>query len=127
MILRKYKEEKILESLITKKILYKNMTNNDKDDTISYEEGQIIDLSAGGMKSVLSKKVKKDDILLIKITIAEEELEIKGIVVREEENLDGYKTCGIRFLEITENQCDKIIKELFEIQRKQRLAGIKTN
>lgn len=110
-----------------KKILYKNMTNNDKDDTISYEEGQIIDLSAGGMKSVLSKKVKKDDILLIKITIAEEELEIKGIVVREEENLDGYKTCGIRFLEITENQCDKIIKELFEIQRKQRLAGIKTN
>lgn len=125
--IRKAQRRKNFRAQYFKKIFYKSMTNEEKDGTISYKEGQIIDLSAGGMKVVLSKSVEKGDILLIKITIGEEELEIKGIVVREENNLDGYKTCGISFVEITESQCDKIIKELFEIQRQQRSAGVKIN
>lgn len=123
--IKKVQRRKNFRISYLKKIFYKNVTNEEKNDTISYEEGQIINLSAGGMKSVLSKSVKKDDILLIKITIGEEELEIKGIVVREENNLHGYKTCGIRFIEITESQCDKIIRELFEVQRQQKSAGLK--
>lgn len=125
--IKKVQRRKNFRIAYINKILYKNITKKDKDDTILYEEGQILDISAGGIRAKLRKKVKTNDKLLIKLIIGEEELEIKGIVVRDEDTLDGYKTCGISFFDITEKQCDKIIKQLFKLQRQQKSSGVKIN
>ena len=102
---------------------YKNITDV-KDETLieemPFNKAMMIDLSGGGMRLKLNGQVKKHDLFLIRIDVKNLKMNLKGEVVRVEacENLE--KICGIKFLDITDIQVDKIIEELFEIMRKQK-------
>ena len=81
----------------------------------------MVDLSGGGMRLIVKEEVKVNDILLIRIEVKNLEMLLKGQIVRVEIDKDLNKVCGIKFLDITEMQVDKIIEELFEIMRKQKV------
>ena len=48
------------------------------------------------------------------------EVKLKGQIVRIEASMDNNFLYGVKFLDITEMESDRIIRELFEIMRKQR-------
>lgn len=104
---------------VLKNAHYTNITNCESDE-IPYVEGVILDLSGSGVKLEINEKVKTKDILLIKMRVKNSDIIVKGEVVRVEVNEDGKKICGIKFIDITQSQTDKIIEELFVIMRKQR-------
>ena len=107
---------------------YKNITNFDNEDVddIPYLETVMVDLSAGGVKLRIQEKVNVNDILSIKMKIKDSDIVIKGKVIRIERDKDNQILCGIKFLNISQVQTDKIIKELFEIMRKQRALLLKS-
>ena len=53
-------------------------------------------------------------------TVKKLKMSLKGEVVRVEVDKDINRVCGIKFLDLTDIQIDKIIEELFEIMRKQK-------
>ena len=107
--------------LSNRTLLYKKVSGSDKSGNDQYKSGKLCDLSAGGVKAEIDKPIDVDDVLKLKILVRDKEFELKGIVVRCEDSLNGNKICGIQFLNITERQCDDIISELFEITRKKRM------
>lgn len=103
-------------------IEYKKITNIDEDDieNIPYKEGLMVDLSAGGLKIKINEEITKQDLILVKLKLNKIQLEVKCNIVRIENTLGKENLCGLRFIDITPAQGEKIIQELFEIIRKQR-------
>ncbi|WP_294155088.1 PilZ domain-containing protein [uncultured Clostridium sp.] len=101
---------------------YKNITNFAAEDIdeIPYTEALMIDLSGGGVKLKINDEVKLQDILSIKMNIKNSDIIVRGEVVRIEISEDKQKLCGVKFLDISQDQIDRIIEQLFEIMRKQR-------
>ena len=101
---------------------YKNITNFAAEDIdeIPYTEALMIDLSGGGVKLKINDEVKMQDILSIKMNIKNSDIIVRGEVVRIEISEDKQKLCGVKFLDISQDQIDRIIEQLFEIMRKQR-------
>lgn len=101
---------------------YRNITNFDNEDIdeIPYTEAMMIDLSGGGVKLKINDEVKMHDVLSIKMNIKGSDIIVRGEVVRLEISEDKQKLCGVKFLDISQAQTDRIIEELFEIMRKQR-------
>ena len=101
---------------------YVNVTNFDGEDIneVSYTEVMMIDLSGGGAKLKINEDVQINDILSIKMNIHGAEIIVRGEVVRIQKSEDNQNLCGIKFLDLSQSQIDKIIKELFQIMRKQR-------
>lgn len=108
---------------ITNDTYYKNITDikcEKEIEEIPFNKAIMIDLSGGGMRLKLNEQVKKHDKLLIKVEVKNLKMSLKGEVVRVEVDKDLNRVCGIKFLDLTDIQIDKIIKELFEIMRKQK-------
>ncbi len=107
---------------IVNPIEYKIITSIDKENfnDIPYKEAMMIDLSAGGLKLKIKEDVKKEDLLLVNLKLNKIQFEIKCDIVRIESTADKENLCGLRFIDITSAQSDKIIQELFGIVRKQR-------
>lgn len=103
-------------------VQYKVITDVDKEiiDSIPYHNGLMVDLSGGGLKLKVKEKIKKEDIVLVKIEIKAMTIELKCSVARIEVTQEKEILCGLKFLDITQNQTDLIIEELFTIVRKQR-------
>ena len=101
---------------------YKNITGLDNEDTddIPYLDAGMVDLSGSGVRLRIQEKVKMNDVLFIKMNIKDSDIVVKGRVVRIEHDEENQILCGIKFLNISQVQIDKIIEELFEIMRKQR-------
>lgn len=101
---------------------YRNITNFAAEDIdeIPYTEALMIDLSGGGVKLKINDEVKLQDILSIKMNIKNSDIIVRGEVVRIEISEDKQKLCGVKFLDISQDQIDRIIEQLFEIMRKQR-------
>lgn len=101
---------------------YKIITNAKEEelDNIPYEKGIMVDLSAGGLKLKGNGKIDMDDLILINFKLNSIQFEIKCDIVRVENTMDKQKLCGLRFLDITNAQSEKIIQGLFEIVRRQR-------
>ncbi|WP_294374506.1 flagellar brake protein [uncultured Clostridium sp.] len=101
---------------------YKNITGLDNEDTddIPYLDAVMVDLSGSGVRLRIQEKVKMNDVLFIKMNIKDSDIVVKGRVVRIEHDEENQILCGIKFLNISQVQIDKIIEELFEIMRKQR-------
>lgn len=101
---------------------YKIITDIDEEDfdNIPYEEGTMVNLSGGGLKLKLKRDIKESDLLLINLRLSKIQAEIKCDIVRIENTEDKEKLCGLRFIDITPAQSEKIIQELFEISRRQR-------
>ena len=94
-----------------------------KDD---YIKTQIIDISGGGVKLVLESKLKKGDIIEIKLYINSlKESPITGKVVRITTLKDDYtKAAGIKFINIRYSIQDKIVGWIFDYQSELRRRGM---
>ena len=103
-------------------VQYKKITGIDEEDIpkIPYKDGLMVDLSAGGLKFKINEEITKEDLILVSLKLSKIEVEIKCDIVRIENTPDKEKLCGLRFIDITPAQSEKIIQELFEIMRKQR-------
>ncbi|EKQ51073.1 MULTISPECIES: PilZ domain-containing protein [unclassified Clostridium] len=101
---------------------YKIVTNIDEEDFagVPYEEGLMVDLSGGGLKLKAKETITRNDLLLVNLKLGKVHFEIKCDIVRIEDTIDKEKLFGLRFIDITPAQSEKIIQELFEIMRKQR-------
>ncbi|WP_297416915.1 PilZ domain-containing protein [Clostridium sp.] len=120
--IRKIQRRNFFRVSIVSPIEYKIVTNIDEEDfdDIPYKEGLMVDLSGGGIKLKVKEKIDKSDLLLVNLKLSKVHFEIKCDVVRIEDTLDKEKLFGLRFIDITPTQSEKIIQELFEIMRKQR-------
>lgn len=104
---------------VIEKVQYVNLSELDSDET-PYIQADMIDLSGSGVKLKINEKVKIEDILLIKMKIKNSDIVLKGQVMRTFMDNNDKTICGIKFIDITQAQTDKIIEELFLIMRKQR-------
>lgn len=120
--IRKIQRRNFFRVSVLNTIEYKIITGIDEEDfdNIPYEEGIMVDLSGGGLKFKAKRDIKKSDLLLINLRLSKIQAKIKCDIVRIENTADKEKLCGLRFLDITPAQSEKIIQELFEISRKQR-------
>lgn len=103
-------------------VTYKNITNKTEKEIeeLPYKSGIMIDLSGGGIKVKTKEKLKTNDIIVMRINMINIEVKLKGQIVRIETSIDNNFLYGVKFLDITEVESDRIIRELFEIMRKQR-------
>ncbi|MFR1379604.1 MAG: flagellar brake protein [Clostridium neonatale] len=107
---------------LLEEVTYKNITNKTEKEIeeLPYKSGIMIDLSGGGLKVRTKEKLKGNDIIVMRIKMTGIEVKLKGQIVRIEPSIDNNFLYGVKFLDITEMESDKIIRELFEIMRKQR-------
>ena len=107
---------------LLEEVTYKNRTNKTEKEIeeLPYKSGIMIDLSGGGLKVRTKEKLKGNDIIVMRIKMTGIEVKLKGQIVRIETSIDNNFLYGVKFLDITEMESDKIIRELFEIMRKQR-------
>lgn len=107
---------------LVKEMQYKVITGVEENDidSIPYKNGLIVDLSAGGARLKIIDSIKKEDLILLNLKLNSIEIEIKCEIVRIENSLGKETLCGLRFIDILPAHVEKIIKELFEIIRKQR-------
>lgn len=107
---------------LLEEVTYKNITNKTEKEIeeLPYKSGIMIDLSGGGLKVKTKEKLKGNDIIVMRIKMTSIEVKLKGQIVRIETAIDNNFLYGVKFLDITEMESDRIIRELFEIMRKQR-------
>ena len=107
---------------LLEEVTYKNITNKTEKEIeeLPYKSGIMIDLSGGGLKVKTKEKLKGNDIIVMRINMTGIEVKLKGQIVRIEASMDNNFLYGVKFLDITEMESDRIIRELFEIMRKQR-------
>ena len=87
---------------------------NQEQDIIGYAK----DLSAGGMKISVSKKILEKESLEVRFEIDDVTLKIQGSVLRSDlENSSQTYDTGIKFLNLSESDINTIMKYLFKKQR----------
>lgn len=101
---------------------YRTLENEGISDE---KKGFMNDLSGGGMLFKTDERIPSQSLVLLKIPIGKDEIEIPGIVIRSvrEEDKDSYLV-SIQFHEISEKIRDKIIGFVFDLQREMRKKGL---
>lgn len=89
-------------------------------DEKPYEKGVLLDLSGGGMRFKGNKEFSRGNILVAKIKYEDQNIEVKGKIVRVEKTEDKKYIYGISFMDISNSAREKIIRLVFTIMRKQR-------
>ncbi len=113
---------------ITLPISIKLLTDKDKQSQNFKEwlKTYTMDISGGGVRILLDRNIEKGSLLECKLKINDEDLLLKGEVVRsqliQQYPITKYEI-GISFVDITEYQRDQIIGFIFEEQRKLRRKG----
>lgn len=106
---------------VLKDVEYKNLSEvKEKAELLEFKKCVMIDLSGGGVKIKTNERLKKGDHVILRIQFENNKMEIQGEVVRVESTPDKERLCGIMFTNISQVETDRIMKELFEIMRKQR-------
>lgn len=82
-------------------------------------EGHLVDLSGNGMKIKISDDVSIGDVIISKISLKDEDIIVKGKIVRIQKDYDNRNVCGIKFINMLDSDSEKIISYVFEIMRKQ--------
>lgn len=95
---------------------YKNVN----EETDLWNDGMILDISGGGLRTSTQQVLNQDDILDLNINVSDDIIEVKGKVVRYIGISTSGKVYGIEFTDISEGIREKIIRKVFEQMRKQR-------
>lgn len=96
----------------------------DSSEDAQFFEGFTLDISAGGMKLSTSKELNIGDTIAISVTLKNEELHLKGKIIRVEKE-DKRNICGVAFIDMDNKTTEKIVRLLFQIMREQRKNGPK--
>ena len=91
-----------------------------ENDEIPYEKGILLDLSGGGMRFKANKEFSSGNIIRSKVKYEDQNIEVKGKIVRVEKIEDKKYIYGISFMDISNSAREKIIRLVFTIMRKQR-------
>ncbi|EMT40233.1 flagellar brake protein [Thermoanaerobacter thermohydrosulfuricus] len=86
-------------------------------------KGLIQDISGGGLRCKVDKKLEVGTIINCVFTL-DQEITVSGKVVRYEELLEKGYEIGLCYVDIDEKVREKIISYIFEEQRKSRQKGI---
>ncbi|AAM24641.1 c-di-GMP-binding flagellar brake protein YcgR [Caldanaerobacter subterraneus subsp. tengcongensis MB4] len=86
-------------------------------------KGVIQDISGGGLRCRVDKKLEIGTIIDCSFTL-DEEIQVSGKVVRYEESMEEGYEVGVCYVDIEERMREKIIRYIFEEQRKIRQKGI---
>lgn len=103
-----------------------NINNNQ----IEFFEAYSLDISGGGMRVAVDRKFEKKvnygDILLVTIPLPQENLTVRGKVVRIENDKKVPKfICGLSFIDLDQKTRETIIGLVFATMREQMKKGAK--
>lgn len=83
------------------------------------------DISGGGVRIACSNEFNKNEKVICFINIDGEIVNVTGEIVRKEKNFyDNSNELGINFIEITDNDRNKIVSYIFKEQRLLRKKGL---
>lgn len=88
------------------------------------KDGMLLDLSAGGLKLSIKEDLAIGTKLIFVLNIEDDDIILKGQIVHKDINLVPKQTAylyGIKFIDIEEDEQEKIIRYLFVIMRKNRI------
>ncbi|MDF2882587.1 MAG: flagellar protein [Clostridiaceae bacterium] len=91
---------------------------------IEFFDALVIDISGGGLRLVTSRPLKMGNNLIMNIPLKDDNLVLKGKVVRHELNVDKKHVCGIAFQDMLNENIERIIRYIFELMREQRKKSI---
>lgn len=86
----------------------------------SFKTAILLDLSGGGLRFKSKEKIELSEKVALKLKYEEEEVLIRGQIVRVDKTEDREYIYGVSFSNPSERERDKIIKIVFTIIRKQR-------
>lgn len=113
----KVQRRKFVRVPIVSNIEYAKVEYN---STIKPLKAIMVDLSGGGMRIKISEEIELGDELITYITMGNEQLILKGEVVRIDKAEDRKKSiCGVSFTELDEGKREKLIRFIFQIMRDQ--------
>jgi c-di-GMP-binding flagellar brake protein YcgR len=103
---------------------------NVSDNQIDFFEGYSLDISGGGMKIAVDRKLEKKiifgNILLITIPLKDETLTVRGKIMRIDNDRSNPKiVCGLNFIDLDKKARETIIALVFQIMREQMKVGVK--
>lgn len=103
---------------------YKNLKNQPKIkpstiDKSEYSKAVLVDLSGGGMKVRVSEEIKRDDFVLVDLTVNDDNLFIVGQAKRIVKDDEGRFLCGLSFEFVDSSTRERIIKYIFQLMREQ--------
>lgn len=101
-----------------------NCTLTESNNKIEFFNALAIDISGGGLRLVTNRPLSIGNKLIMNIQLKEDNLVLKGKVVRHELNLDKKHVCGIIFEDMLNEHREKIIRYTFELMREQRKKSI---
>ena len=97
---------------------------DNEDPLVEYKAAIAVDLSGGGARLVMNQKCKKDDMIMVKFAIAGEGEEIyfvARVITSTQMKMDTSQYENrVKFIKVKENQREKIIRYIFEEERKMR-------
>ncbi|WP_035289954.1 flagellar brake domain-containing protein [Clostridium sp. KNHs214] len=118
----------VLEAYYT--LLEKGTKNSDleiffRNNRNKLQKAIIADLSGGGCRLKVEKKLEYGNKIFLRIPIYSEEMNLICKVVREDEKENNLYIYGVSFSSIQESSREKLIKYVFEIIRQQRKRALK--
>lgn len=94
---------------------------------VNYVKAYTADISGGGMRLLTDEKLEPGQQLKCRIPLGEKDfLELKGLVVRVVPCVEGnYKfEVGVKFVDILEVEQDRLIRFIFQQQRRLKAKGL---
>lgn len=89
----------------------------------NFEKAYLEDISGGGIRMRTCKKIEASLLLVLKISVEDEEIIVKGQVCHgDEKEMHGEKfySYGIKFVNVEESKIEKIVKFVFLLMRTNR-------
>lgn len=100
------------------KELNKESINKVLKNTGEFSKGFIVDLSGGGFKFISNQNIEKDEFVLAKIPIENENIPVICKCVRSDKDaITKANVCGFSFYKIDDKAIDKIVVYIFKLMR----------
>lgn len=96
-----------------------------KGNEYEFIDATMLDISGGGMRFRVKKIMHEGEIIIIKIPVKDEDLVVRGQVIRVIQDRNNSASVGITFMDIEERVREKLIKHVFNIMREQRQRSAK--
>lgn len=124
--IKKYQQRKYYRLDISIPVIKEFIINKDKEEVILTESCKTKDISGSGLKLYSNFEHNIGDIIKCKFNIEDYPLDIKGKILRIEEidTFDFKYSLGINFIELKEDNRDRIIKFIFLNERLLREKGL---
>nr|WP_272507362.1 flagellar brake domain-containing protein [Clostridium aestuarii] len=107
-------------------VIEKKMTINKQTiSEMKFFDAVILDLSGGGTKLRIKANIKSGDSILVVLPMKKGAMIVKGKVIRAVKDELKNSICGIKFIELSMNEQDRIVQFVFSIMREQMKKGLK--